>query len=135
MPVRNIHFYKTDITNIDAVNESAANIKAELGTVTILCNNAGLGGKGTILDVSNNYLEKIFHINIMSMWYTVKAFLPGMIEAKKGHIVTTASMASYTSVAGMVDYCVTKAGAVSFHEGEHRHCWSAKRDANGLRQV
>lgn len=40
-----------------------------------------------------------------------------MISGKKGHIVSTASMASYTAVAGMVDYCVTKAGVMSFHEG------------------
>lgn len=40
-----------------------------------------------------------------------------MIKAKKGHIISTASMASYTTCAGMVDYCVTKAGAMAFTDG------------------
>ena len=54
------------------------------------------------MDVPNEYLEKIFHINLISHWYTTKEFLPGMIKQKKGHVVTTSSMASYTAVAGMV---------------------------------
>jgi short-subunit dehydrogenase len=48
----------------------------------------------------------------------VREFLPGMIEAKKGHIISTASMASYTTCAGMVDYCVSKAAAMAFTDGE-----------------
>ena len=99
------------------MTEVANKIKAELGDPTILVNNAGIGRTFSILDVPNEYLEKIFHINLISHWYTVKEFLPAMIAGKKGHIVSTASMASYTAVAGMVDYCVTKAGVMSFHEG------------------
>jgi all-trans-retinol dehydrogenase (NAD+) len=78
--------------------------------------------------VPDAYLEKIFHINLISHWYTVREFLPGMISGKKGHIVTTASMASYTAVAGMVDYCCTKAGTMAFHEGltqELKHRYNA----------
>lgn len=41
-----------------------------------------------------------------------------MIKGKKGHVISTASMASFIQAAGMVDYCVTKAGVMSFHEGE-----------------
>ena len=113
-----MHWYECDITNHEAVHEVADKIKSELGTVTILFNNAGIGKTATITEVSPEFLEKIFHINLISHWYTVKEFLPGMIQAKKGHIVSTASMASFVQVAGMVDYCVTKAGVMSFHEGE-----------------
>ena len=125
---RNVHFYESDITSAENVREVAEKIKGDLGVVSILLNNAGIGQTFDILDVSDAYLEKVFHINLISHWYTVRAFLPGMIEAKKGHILTTASMASYVAVAGMVDYCVTKAGAMSFHEGlnqELKHRYNA----------
>lgn len=125
---RNVHFYQSDITNPESVNEVAGRIQTDLGTVTILLNNAGVGQTWNILDVSDAYLEKVFHINLISHWYTVKAFLPRMIEAKKGHILSVASMASYVAVAGMVDYCVTKAGVMSFHEGlnqELKHRYNA----------
>ena len=40
-----------------------------------------------------------------------------MIARKKGHIMSTASMASFFGVASMVDYCTTKVGLLAFHEG------------------
>jgi len=112
-----VHFFKCDITNSASVKEVADRIKKELGSPSILCNNAGIGKTALITEVTDAHLDKIFKINLISHWYTVREFLPDMIKNKKGHIVSTASMASYTTVAGMVDYCVTKAGALAFTEG------------------
>lgn len=123
-----MHFFQCDITNSAAVHDCAVAIKAELGTPSILLNNAGIGKTAPITEVTDAFLEKIFHINLISHWYTVREFLPGMIQQRKGHIVTTASLASFVAVAGMVDYCVTKAGAMSFHEGlnqELKHRYNA----------
>ncbi|CAD6189883.1 unnamed protein product [Caenorhabditis auriculariae] len=39
-----------------------------------------------------------------------------MLEANHGHIVTVASIAGKAGVAGLVDYCASKHGAVGFHE-------------------
>jgi short-subunit dehydrogenase len=47
----------------------------------------------------------------------VKEFVPAMIAANHGHIITTASMASFGAIGGMVDYACTKASALAFHEG------------------
>ena len=124
----NVHFFQCDITNPASVHEVAERIRKELGNPSILVNNAGIGKTYSIIDAPDGHLEKIFHINLISHWYTVREFLPAMIMNKKGHIVTTASMASYSSVAGMVDYCVTKAGCVAFHEGlnqELKHRYNA----------
>ena len=41
-----------------------------------------------------------------------------MLEARKGHIVTIASMASFITAPGMVDYCCTKVAALYLHDGE-----------------
>ncbi|KAF2274224.1 dehydrogenase/reductase SDR family member 8 precursor [Westerdykella ornata] len=113
----NIHYFKCDITDPAAVRETAKRIQATVGTPSILINNAGIGGAHAILDTSDEYLRKIFDVNLLSNWYTVKAFLPDMIAKNKGHIVTIASTASYAGVAGMVDYTATKAGVLAFHEG------------------
>jgi len=40
-----------------------------------------------------------------------------MLKQNKGHIVTVASTASYSGVAGVADYTATKAAVLSFHEG------------------
>jgi short-subunit dehydrogenase len=47
----------------------------------------------------------------------VKEFLPAMVKQNHGHIVTLASMASYSVHAGNVDYACSKASALAFHEG------------------
>lgn len=82
----------------------------------------------TILNTSDDYLRKIFDVNVLSNWYTIKAFLPSMIKANKGHIVTIASTASFIGVGGLADYTATKAAILSFHEGlnqELKHHYKA----------
>ncbi|KAF2744489.1 dehydrogenase/reductase SDR family member 8 precursor [Sporormia fimetaria CBS 119925] len=112
-----IHFFQCDIIDPNAVSQTAEDIRAKLGAPSILVNNAGIAAAHSILDTSNEYLRKIFDVNLLSNWYTVKEFLPDMISKNKGHVVTIASTASYIGVGGMVDYTSTKAGVLAFHEG------------------
>ena len=55
-------------------------------------------------------------MNLVSHHYTVRAFLPKMIEKNIGHIVTIASMAGKMGCAGLVDYCASKFGTIGFDE-------------------
>jgi short-subunit dehydrogenase len=59
----------------------------------------------------------MFDINLISHWYTCKAFVPDMVKADKGHILTLASIASYITVPLNADYAASKAAVLSFHEG------------------
>ncbi|KAJ4378651.1 hypothetical protein N0V86_005521 [Didymella sp. IMI 355093] len=111
-----ITFYPCDITDPSSVEAAAHAIRNDLGTPSILVNNAGILSAHTILSTPPEYLRKIFDVNVLSHWTTAQAFLPGMIAANKGHVVTVASAASYVSVAGMADYCATKAAVLAFHE-------------------
>ena len=52
----------------------------------------------------------------MAHFWTVKAFLPEMIVAKKGHIVSTASLAGHGGTNKLVDYCASKFANVGFDE-------------------
>jgi all-trans-retinol dehydrogenase (NAD+) len=92
-------------------------LSADVGAPSILINNAGIATAHTILDSSEQSLEKIFRINLMSNWITIKEFLLAMLEARNGHIVSMASMASYFTCAGLVDYAAIKAGMLALHEG------------------
>lgn len=117
LTVPSVSYYKCDITSASNVSEVASTIRQEVGTPTILINNAGVATAHTILDTSEEFLEKVFRVNLLSHWTTIKEFLPAMLEAKKGHIVGIASMASYFSVASLTDYAATKAGVLALHEG------------------
>lgn len=114
----NIVYYKCDITNPQAVQEVADDVRNSHGTVTVLINNAGIASAHTILDTKPEFLEKIFRVNVFAHYYLIQQFLPDMLRSKKGHILTLASMASYASTASLVDYCATKAAVLALHEGK-----------------
>ncbi|CAN9337344.1 unnamed protein product [Alternaria alternata] len=111
-----LKFFKCDVTDPSEVYSIAEKIKETMGAPTILINNAGILASHTILTTSDVYLRKIFDVNVLSNWYTTKAFLPDMLRHNKGHVVTVASTASFVGVAGLADYCATKAAILSFHE-------------------
>ena len=73
---------------------------ADFGKVDMLFNNAGIVSGKSILDVPDGLAEKTMQVNSVSHFWTVKAFLPGMIERDHGSVVTIASTAGLVGVAG-----------------------------------
>ena len=123
-----VAFFRCDITSVEQVKQTAKAVKVSLGAPSILCNNAGIAHAHTLLEASTEWIRKVFDVNLISHFHLIQAFLPDMIKQKKGHIVTTASMASFVGCAGLVDYCATKAGVLSLHEGltqELKHRYNA----------
>lgn len=112
----NVRYYKCDITSPEEIKSVGDQIRSDLGTPSVLVNNAGIGTKMFIHETTPEKLKKVMEINLMSHWYTVNEFLPGMIEMKKGHIIGVASMASFVSSAGMATYSTSKIGVLAFHE-------------------
>ncbi|KAF2706499.1 NAD(P)-binding protein [Pleomassaria siparia CBS 279.74] len=123
-----VSFYQCDITSRDAVHKTAEKIRSDHGSPSVLINNAGIGNANTILEITPERLRSIFDVNLLSHWNTVQEFLPDMIAKKKGHIMSTASLAAFLGLAGMVDYSCTKAGMIAFYEGltqELKHRYNA----------
>ncbi len=82
----------------------------------MLINNAGIAQAHTILTTTDAYLEKIFRVNVLSHFTLIRLLLPRMMAQRKGHILTLASMASYTGCASLADYSATKAAVLGMHE-------------------
>lgn len=83
----------------------------------LLVNNAGIAKLNTLLDVEDDFLSRIFKVNIISHFILIKKFLPAMLKQQKGHIVSTASVVSYMTGPPLVDCGATKAGILALHEG------------------
>lgn len=121
-------YIECDVTNPTAVNEAADKVRATFGAPSILLNNVGIAVAHTILDTKPEWLQKLFAVNVFSYFYTIQAFLPDMIAAKKGHVIFTASMASFFTGAELVDYASTKAAVMALWEGlrqELKHRYNA----------
>ncbi|KAK9465168.1 putative oxidoreductase,short chain dehydrogenase [Lipomyces arxii] len=113
----NIYFYQCDITDPLMVINVANKIRQNHGDPTVLINNAGTSSSQYILDMDEELYRRTFDVNIISHFTLTKQFLPAMIEANHGHVVTLASVASFLCSARMIDYACTKAATLAFHEG------------------
>jgi 2-keto-3-deoxy-L-fuconate dehydrogenase len=84
-----------------------------LGRIDVLFNCAGSVPGGTVLTVEPDRWNAAFDLNVSSMYHMIRAFLPGMIEARKGSIINMSSVAG--SITGVPDRCaygVTKAAVI-----------------------
>jgi len=112
----NIAYYKCDVSDWDEVSKVAKTIIEEVGHPTMLINNAGVVQGKTLLDLSPEDIKQTFGVNTLAHFWTLKAFLPGMIEQKTGHIVSVSSITGMIGAAQMSDYCASKAALISLHE-------------------
>ncbi|XP_066268135.1 retinol dehydrogenase 10-B-like isoform X2 [Branchiostoma lanceolatum] len=94
----------------------AEQVKTEVGDVSILVNNAGVVCGKTLLELPDEGIEKTFAVNTLAHFWTVKAFLPGMLANNHGHIISIASIAGHYGGVGLCDYSASKFGAVGFEE-------------------
>ncbi len=89
-----------DVTNATAVNQLAVAV----GRVDVLCNIAGYVHHGSILDLEEEDWDFSFDLNVKSMYRTIRAFLPAMLEGGGGSIINMSSVAS--SLRGLPYRCV-----------------------------
>ncbi|KAK2862156.1 hypothetical protein Q5P01_001689 [Channa striata] len=111
-----VHTYTVDVTRRQSVYETAATVRAEVGDVSILVNNAGVVAGRRLLDCPDELLERSLQVNCQALFWMTKAFLPQMKSKNHGHIVTVASALGLFTTACVEDYCASKFGAVGFHE-------------------
>jgi 2-keto-3-deoxy-L-fuconate dehydrogenase len=98
-----------DVTDAAAV----ARATGEAGTPDILLNAAGFVHHGTILDCADKDWDFSANLNLRSMYLTIRAVLPGMLERKRGSIINVASVAgSIKGIANRFVYGTTKAGVI-----------------------
>ncbi len=97
-----------DVTDRDAVARLAGAAVEEMGRVDILVNNAGVLFGGNFLDQPEEKWEKTIDVNLTSLIYTIRAFLPAMHERDSGHIVNVSSAAGTLGVSGLAVYAATK---------------------------
>jgi all-trans-retinol dehydrogenase (NAD+) len=104
------------VSQRESIAKGAEAARTAFGPVTLLINNAGIVSGKTTLELSDQMIERTMAVNTTSHLHTIREFLPGMIQKKRGHIVTIASMAGLSSAPGMSDYNASKYGAVGLDE-------------------
>ncbi len=108
--------FKADVRKWKEVESLAAKVQEKVGAPQILINNAGIGRFGEVATMKEEDFRATLETNLFGVFYCCKAFLPGMIQMREGHIVNISSLAGKNSFPGGAAYCASKHGLISFAE-------------------
>lgn len=104
-----------DATNSAALEELRRRAEDNFGPVAILCAFVGGGGKpAPIAEVTEAEWRAAIESNLTATFLAVQCFLPGMLQRRRGVIITMASTAARLPGEASVAYAAAKAGVVMF---------------------
>ncbi|MEM8906016.1 MAG: SDR family NAD(P)-dependent oxidoreductase [Actinomycetota bacterium] len=119
----------TDVTDEASVGALADATLERFGVVHVLCNNAGVGGGGTIRNCQLVDWRWVIDVSLWGVIHGLHHFLPHLIRSGDGHVVSTASVAGLMANPGIGPYNAAKSGVVAIMETLH-HEMAADDDAN-----
>jgi len=99
-----------DVTRSADVASLVAKTEAALGPISILVNNAGVGGFGPAHEKSEEDWDRVLNTNLKSVFLVSRAVAPSMIRAGRGDIINISSLAGRNAFAGGGLYCASKWG-------------------------
>jgi NAD(P)-dependent dehydrogenase (short-subunit alcohol dehydrogenase family) len=105
--------FVADVADREAVQRLVASIKAALGPIDILENNAGRLVPGTALTQEIDEWERTLSVNVGSVFLMCRAVLPGMRERRAGVIVNTGSVSGLVGEPDLVAYNTSKAAIIN----------------------
>jgi len=97
-----------DVADAAAWEALAADVAARRGGADLLVNNAGFTVHGAFADQSVADIDRIVDVNLRSVLYGCRAFLPQLRERPEAHIVNVSSLAGRVAFPYQSTYCATK---------------------------
>jgi 3-oxoacyl-[acyl-carrier protein] reductase len=113
-----------DVTDGAAVEALVEAIGKDVGAVSVLVNNAGITRDQLLLRMKDEEWSSILDTNLTSVYRVSRAVLRGMMKARKGRIVSIASVVGVTGNPGQANYAAAKAGIIGFSKSLAREIGS-----------
>jgi NAD(P)-dependent dehydrogenase (short-subunit alcohol dehydrogenase family) len=101
-----------DVTDPEQVTHMATTLIEGLGSVDILVNNAGNAGSHKFLNHPDELWHRMLSINLTSVYYVTRAFVPALIDQRYGRIINIASIASRVGGSYIAAYTAAKHGVL-----------------------
>jgi 3-oxoacyl-[acyl-carrier protein] reductase len=103
---------QTDVSQAAAVRKMISEIEQQLGTISILVNNAGIARQQPIEEITEKDWDEIMDTNLKSAFLVTQAVLPRMREQRWGRIINMSSVAAQTGGVIGPHYAASKAGMI-----------------------
>ncbi len=101
---------QADVGRTTSVAGLVEKVQRALGTVAILVNNAGVGGRRTIEEITEEDWDEMLAVNLKAAFLTTQAVLPAMRTAGWGRIINISSVAAQMGGVVGPHYAASKAG-------------------------
>ena len=111
-----VSVYQCDLSDPGLVDDFIKTVIQNHPVVDVLVNNAGCGMYGPYPSLDAKQEERMIQLNVLALTKLTKAFLPGMLSGKKGHVLNVASTAAFQPGPLMSVYYATKAFVLSYSE-------------------
>jgi len=106
-----------DVTDAASRTKLLDQVRAELGGIDILINNAGIERLSLYTRLSPEFIETMIQTNLAAPLLLTRLLLPEMMRQGSGHIVTISSMGGKKGSPYSATYAATKAGLIEWTRG------------------
>jgi NAD(P)-dependent dehydrogenase (short-subunit alcohol dehydrogenase family) len=108
-----------DVTDLADVERLFSRTEARFGKCDVLVNNAGMIDPAPLVDITHDQWQRMFAVNVDSIFLTCRRALPSMLARGTGAIVNVASISGVPGpekFPGWVSYCASKGAVISLTE-------------------
>ncbi len=122
-----------DVADTPAIGPALDAAEAALGPISIMVNNAGVGGEGMAMDMTVETFDQTMAVNVRAVYFGAveaakRMMASGVAEAGEARIINIASIAAFNQLPGLTVYCASKAACASLTKGLARE-WARPRIA------
>jgi 3-oxoacyl-[acyl-carrier protein] reductase len=101
-----------DVTDPKAFQIAVNAASSEFGRIDILINNAGIFPRRLFVDMNESEWDHMQDVNLKSMFHTIKAVAPGMLQQRAGKIVNISSVTFHLGTPSLSHYVASKGGVI-----------------------
>jgi len=103
-----------DVADARSVGEGVASARRELGAISILVNDAGIGEIAPLANMTEGQWDRMIGVHLKGTFNCTRAVIGEMIAAGEGRIINISSVAGLAGAVGFVHYSAAKAGVLGF---------------------
>lgn len=103
-------YYRCDLTSIDTIRETFPRIRADIGPIDILVNNAANDDRHTLQETTEKYWDNRIAVNLRHYFFCAQAVVDDMKASRAGAIINLGSVSWHLALPDLAIYQTAKAG-------------------------
>ncbi len=115
-----VHSVWVDVSDRESVTDLARRVREDAGDAWLLVNNAGVYLSAPFTQMPAADWEFVVGVNFCGVVHCMQAFLPGMVERDRGHVVNTSSIDGLVTVRNAAGYVAAKHAVSALSETVYR---------------